>query len=79
MAVYLVPMALEMPDFVCALLETPTKESQLGAKGVGDAGTAGAPAGVMNAIIDALAPLDAGVTSMPFTPERILIALGKVR
>jgi carbon-monoxide dehydrogenase large subunit len=79
MADYLVPMALEMPDIVCAHLETPTKQSQLGAKGVGEAGTAGAPAAVMNAINDALAPLDARVTSMPFTPERILIALGKVR
>ncbi|HSG77370.1 MAG TPA: xanthine dehydrogenase family protein molybdopterin-binding subunit [Burkholderiales bacterium] len=78
MADYLVPMALEMPDIVCAHIETPTKQSQLGAKGVGEAGTAGAPGAVMNAINDALAPLNARVTSMPFTPERILRALGKV-
>jgi carbon-monoxide dehydrogenase large subunit len=44
MADYLVPMAGEMPDIVCAHIETPTKQSQLGAKGVGEAGTAGAPA-----------------------------------
>ncbi len=79
MADYLVPMALEMPDIVCAHIETPTKQSQLGAKGVGEAGTAGAPAAVMNAINDALSPLKARVTSMPFTPERILLALGKVK
>jgi aerobic carbon-monoxide dehydrogenase large subunit len=78
MADYLVPMALEMPDIVCAHIETPTRQSQLGAKGVGEAGTAGAPGAVMNAINDALAPLGARVTSMPFTPERILRALGKV-
>ncbi len=78
MADYLVPMALEMPDIVCAHVETPTKQSQLGAKGVGEAGTAGAPAAVMNAINDALSPLKARVTAMPFTPERILLALGKV-
>ncbi len=78
MADYLVPMALEMPDIVCAHIETPTKQSQLGAKGVGEAGTAGAPAAVMNAINDALSPLKARVTAMPFTPERILLALGKV-
>jgi CO/xanthine dehydrogenase Mo-binding subunit len=78
MADYLVPMALEMPDIVCAHLETPTRQSQLGAKGVGEAGTAGAPGAVMNAINDALAPLGARVTAMPFTPERILRALGKV-
>jgi carbon-monoxide dehydrogenase large subunit len=45
---------------------------------VGEAGTAGAPGAVMNAINDALAPLGARVTAMPFTPERILKALKKV-
>jgi carbon-monoxide dehydrogenase large subunit len=78
MADYLVPMSGEMPDIVCAHIETPTLQSQLGAKGVGEAGTAGAPAAVMNAINDALAPLGARVTQMPFTPERILRALNKV-
>jgi carbon-monoxide dehydrogenase large subunit len=78
MADYLVPMSGEMPDIVCAHVETPTTQSQLGAKGIGEAGTAGAPAAVMNAVNDALAPLNARVTAMPFTPERILKALGKV-
>jgi carbon-monoxide dehydrogenase large subunit len=78
MADYLVPMAGEMPDIVCAHIETPTRQSQLGAKGVGEAGTAGAPGAVMNAINDALAPLGARVTQMPFTPERILAALRRV-
>jgi len=78
MADYLVPMSAEMPDIVCAHVETPTMQSQLGAKGIGEAGTAGAPAAVMNAVNDALAPLNARVTAMPFTPERILRALGKV-
>jgi len=78
MADYLVPMSSEMPDIVCAHIETPTKQSQLGAKGVGEAGTAGAPGAVMNAINDALAPLGARVTAMPFTPERILVALRKI-
>ncbi|HET9042874.1 MAG TPA: molybdopterin cofactor-binding domain-containing protein, partial [Burkholderiales bacterium] len=78
MADYLVPMSGEMPDIVVGHVETPTKQSQLGAKGAGEAGTAGAPAAVMNAINDALAPLGARVTVQPFTPERILKALGKV-
>src|SRR5256714_1219127 len=78
MADYLVPMAGEMPDMVCEHLETPTPQSQVGAKGIGEAGTAGAPGAIMNAINDALAPLGAHVTQMPFTPERILRALGKV-
>src|SRR5438132_1178636 len=78
MAGYLVPMAGEMPDIVCAHVETPTLQSQLGAKGVGEAGTAGAPGAIMNAINDALSPFNARVTAMPFTPERILKALRKV-
>jgi carbon-monoxide dehydrogenase large subunit len=78
MADYLVPMSGEMPDIVVAHVETPTASSALGAKGAGEAGTAGAPAALMNAINDALAPLDAAVFSQPFTPEKILRALGKV-
>ncbi len=78
LADYLVPMAAEMPDMVFGHVETPTKSSELGAKGAGEAGTAGAPAAVMNAINDALAPFNARVTDQPFTPERLLKALGKV-
>jgi len=78
MADYLVPMSGEMPDISCFHIETPTRQSQLGAKGVGEAGTAGAPGAIMNAVNDALLPLNARVTAMPFTPERILKALRKV-
>ena len=77
MADYLVPMAGEMPDIQVAHVETPTRSSELGAKGAGEAGTAGAPAAVMNAINDALSPFDARVAAQPFTPEIILKALGK--
>ncbi|MEH6717869.1 MAG: xanthine dehydrogenase family protein molybdopterin-binding subunit [Aurantimonas endophytica] len=79
MADYLVPMAPEMPDMVIGHVETPTRESVLGAKGAGEAGTAGAPGAVMNAINDALAPFGARVADMPFTPEKILRALGVVK
>jgi carbon-monoxide dehydrogenase large subunit len=78
MADYLTPMSAEMPDIHLAHVETPTETSPLGAKGVGEAGTAAAPAAVMNAINDALSPFGAAVTRMPFTPERILKSLGKV-
>jgi carbon-monoxide dehydrogenase large subunit len=71
-------MAGEMPDIVVAHVSTPTKTSELGAKGAGEAGTAGAPGAIMNAVNDALAPFDARVTAQPFTPERVLKALGKV-
>ena len=75
LADYLVPMAGEMPDIRVAHVETPTRTSALGAKGAGEAGTAGAPAAVMNAINDALAPFDVRLTSQPITPEKILRAL----
>jgi carbon-monoxide dehydrogenase large subunit len=78
MADYLVPMAGEMPDMVIGHVQTPTKTSELGAKGAGEAGTAGAPGAVMNAINDALAPLHANVSVQPFTPQRVLAALGKI-
>ncbi|NCV54817.1 MAG: xanthine dehydrogenase family protein molybdopterin-binding subunit, partial [Betaproteobacteria bacterium] len=78
MADYLVPMSAEMPDIVVDHVQTPTRSSELGAKGAGEAGTAGAPAAIMNAINDALAPLGANLSTQPFTPERVLQALGKV-
>jgi carbon-monoxide dehydrogenase large subunit len=68
-----------MPDMEIGHVVTPTTDSELGAKGAGEAGTAGAPGSVMNAINDALKPLRAELlTEMPFTPERILKALGRV-
>ena len=73
---YLVPMAGEMPDIDIGHVVTPTADSELGAKGAGEAGTAGAPACVMNAVNDALRPLGAApIMAMPITPERVLQAL----
>jgi carbon-monoxide dehydrogenase large subunit len=67
-----------MPDIEIGHVASPTAESELGAKGAGEAGTGGAPGAIMNAINDALAPLGVAVTAQPATPERILRALGKV-
>ena len=79
MADYLVPMAVEMPDIEVGHVVSPTADSELGAKGAGEAGTAGAPGCVMNAINDALRQLGAKpLTVMPFTPGKILLALGRV-
>jgi aerobic carbon-monoxide dehydrogenase large subunit len=79
MADYLVPMSCEMPDIEVGHVVTPTADSELGAKGAGEAGTAGAPGAVMNAVNDALRPLGADLlTAMPLTPERILRALKRV-
>ncbi|MEH6834899.1 MULTISPECIES: xanthine dehydrogenase family protein molybdopterin-binding subunit [Falsihalocynthiibacter] len=76
LADYLVPMAGEMPDIEIAHIETPTLDTILGAKGVGEAGTAAAGAAAMNAVNDALRPTGARVSQTPMTPMRILTALG---
>ncbi|MBI4203675.1 MAG: xanthine dehydrogenase family protein molybdopterin-binding subunit [Betaproteobacteria bacterium] len=76
---YLVPMAGEMPDIEVGHTCTPTATSELGAKGAGEAGTAGAAAAIMNALNDALRPYHARVFTLPFTPERVLRALGKIQ
>ena len=78
MADYLVPMAYEMPDIIVDHVTTNSGRSILGAKGAGEAGTGGAPGAIMNAINDALIPLNTEVTSQPITPEKILKALGKI-
>jgi carbon-monoxide dehydrogenase large subunit len=79
MADYLTPMAGEMPDIEVAHIQTPTRVSELGAKGVGESGTGAAPAVVMNAVNDALRPFGARVTAQPMTPESLLMALGKIK
>ena len=78
LAAYPVPMAPEMPDIVVDYVETPYSGSELGAKGVGEAGICGAGAAVLNAVNDALAPLDASVATFPMTPAVILKSLGAV-
>lgn len=78
MADYLVPMAYEMPDMEIGHICTPTRSTELGAKGAGEAGTAGAPGAIMNALNDALSPFHVEMFDMPFTPEKVLRALGKI-
>jgi carbon-monoxide dehydrogenase large subunit len=75
LADYLVPMAMEMPDIAIEHVETPTADTELGAKGCGEAGTAAASACVLNAVNDALSPFDASINAIPITPARILRAM----
>ncbi len=72
---YLVPSTAEVPDIQVGHLETPSPFTVGGFKGVGEAGTAGAPGAILNAVNDALLPFGARVTRQPITPERILQAL----
>lgn len=76
LADYLVPMSCEMPDIETAHIETPTRDTELGAKGCGEAGTAAASAAAMNAVNDAVAGFGASLTQIPMTPARVLKALG---
>jgi carbon-monoxide dehydrogenase large subunit len=78
LADYLVPMAVEMPDIEIGHVETPTLDTQLGAKGVGEAGTAAASAAALNAVNDAMAPFGGSIAQVPMTPARILKALGHI-
>lgn len=72
LAEYLVPMAVEMPDIAIAHVSTPECSTQLGAKGVGEAGTVASAAAIWGAVNDALRRFGAAVLQQPFTPEHIL-------
>jgi aerobic carbon-monoxide dehydrogenase large subunit len=75
LADYLPPTALEVPDLEILHMETISPESVTKAKGVGEGGTIGAPAAVLNAVADALTPFGIEVNVMPATPERIRAAI----
>jgi aerobic carbon-monoxide dehydrogenase large subunit len=72
---YLPPTASEVPTIEIVHLETITDASITGAKGIGEGGTIGAPAAVINAISDALAPLGIEIMEMPATPQRVRDAI----
>jgi len=69
---YAIPRASDLPFF-----HSETDESQpfplnpLGAKGCGESGTIGAPAAIVGAVLDALAPLGITEIDMPLTPGRL--------
>lgn len=68
---YCLPRADDLPAFRFVPVETPTTRNPLGIKGCGEAGATGSPPAVINAIVDALAPLGVRNVDMPATPERI--------
>ena len=73
---YALPRATDLPGFVSELDETqPCTHNPLGAKGCGESGAIGAPAAVMSALLDALAPLGVNDLEMPATPHRIWQAI----
>ena len=72
---YLLPTARDVPRIEIHHLETLTEASITKAKGLGEGGTIGAPAAILNAINDALAPFGVSIDECPATPQRIRAAL----
>jgi len=68
---YGIPGPPEVPGLDVIFCPTPTDRNPLGAKGVGESGTVGAPAAVQNAVVDALADLGVRHIDAPCTPERV--------
>jgi carbon-monoxide dehydrogenase large subunit len=75
LADYLPPTAHEIPPIELLHMETPSTASITKAKGLGEGGTIGAPAAVINAVNDALSPFGVEIDEMPATPQRIRAAL----
>ncbi len=72
---YGLPRAADMCDFELDENPVPTKTNPLGVKGAGEAGNVGALAAIMNAVVDALAPLGIRHIDMPATPEKVWQAI----
>ena len=72
---YLIPTALEVPDWETGTTVTPSPHHPLGAKGIGESATVGSPPAIVNAVLDALAPLGVQDIDMPCTPYRVFEAV----
>jgi carbon-monoxide dehydrogenase large subunit len=72
---YLMPTAPEVPGAAIEHIETPNPLNPLGVKGAGEGGTIPAPAAIVSAIEDALAPFGVRFCEAPLTPARIVEAL----
>jgi aerobic carbon-monoxide dehydrogenase large subunit len=75
MTEYPVPKAEFFPSFEVERTETPTDVNPLGVKGAGETGTIASTPAVVNAVVDALAPLGISHIDMPLTPERVWRAI----
>jgi len=68
---YLIPTALETPDWETGHTVTPSPHHPIGAKGIGESATVGSPPAVVNAVVDALKPFGVRHADMPLTPSRV--------
>ena len=76
---YLVPSAVELPNFELERTESPSPTNPMGVKGVGETGTIASPAAVMNAVVDALSPYGITDIEMPAKPERVWRAIAEAK
>ena len=76
---YTAPTAADLPPVVSEMQETPSPLNPLGAKGIGESGTIGAPPALVNAVHDALRPLGVQAIDMPMTPDRVWQAIRDAR
>lgn len=76
---YILPGPTELPKFRIDHRETLSPYSAHGIKGVGEGGAIAPPAAIINAINDALSPLNAAVRVAPASPERIRRAIREAR
>ena len=76
---YCMPRADNLPSFEVATHGTLCTHNPLGVKGCGEAGAIGPPGAVINAVIDALAPLGVSHIDMPATPEKVWRAIASRR
>jgi aerobic carbon-monoxide dehydrogenase large subunit len=72
---YLIPTALEVPDWETGFTVTPSPHHPIGAKGIGESATVGSPPTIVNAVCDALAPYGVRHMDMPCTPSRVWEAM----
>ena len=68
---YLLPTAMETPRWETGYTVTPSPHHPLGAKGVGESATVGAPAAIVNAVVDALWHLGVRHIDIPITPWKV--------
>ena len=76
---YALPNAQQLPEFVADFVETPSPFNPLGAKGAGESGCIAAPPAIVNAALDALAPLGIQTIDMPLKPEKVWALIQSAR
>ncbi len=72
---YPLPSAIDTPSVRVIQVTHPAQSNLLGAKGVGELGTIGAPPAIVNAVIDALSPMGIERLDVPLRPDRVWSAI----